>query len=73
MTECLVCRELAGEILPGGFVHDDELVAGPRYRGTPPDHVLENINDWEGAPRGGGSEIADVVARMRSAYSGSCP
>jgi diadenosine tetraphosphate (Ap4A) HIT family hydrolase len=28
VTECLICRELAGEVdLPGGFVADDELVA----------------------------------------------
>jgi diadenosine tetraphosphate (Ap4A) HIT family hydrolase len=140
----LVCRELSGEVsLPGGFLHEDELVAAfhvvsverpeepvylghllvvtkrhvprlgdlteseaaavsvaatrlarvlvnkggadwvfsavigtgvphfhyhlvARYPETPRDLPWHQVDEWEGAPRGGSNEIAAFVERLRS-------
>jgi diadenosine tetraphosphate (Ap4A) HIT family hydrolase len=39
----------------------------PRYRGTPADLAWHAADAWDGAPLGGETEIAAVVARLRAA------
>ncbi len=38
----------------------------PRYRGTPPDVDWMAADEWEGAPRGGATEIAALAEALRS-------
>ncbi len=37
----------------------------PRYPGTPPTVRWHEVNQWEGARRGGAEEIAELVERLR--------
>ena len=37
----------------------------PRYVGTPPELGWMESREWEGAPRGGAPEIAELVGRLR--------
>ena len=37
----------------------------PRYVGTPPEVGWMQSREWEGAPRGGAPEIAELVGRLR--------
>jgi diadenosine tetraphosphate (Ap4A) HIT family hydrolase len=41
----------------------------PRYRGTPDDLEWFRVDEWEDAPRGGPSEIAETVDRLRRALA----
>jgi diadenosine tetraphosphate (Ap4A) HIT family hydrolase len=36
----------------------------PRYPGTPRDVAWHQVDEWEGAPRGGSQEIAELIGRL---------
>jgi diadenosine tetraphosphate (Ap4A) HIT family hydrolase len=50
-----------GDAVPHLHIH-----VVPRYPGTPREHWGVRVGEWQGAPRGGATEIAEVCDRVRN-------
>ncbi|MGZ8695563.1 MAG: hypothetical protein ACXWYS_09010 [Gaiellaceae bacterium] len=65
-AECLVCPQVGGGAT-GGLLIDAPLVAA--FHVEPVEDQPAAADEWEGVPRGGAEEIAQLADRLRAALA----
>ena len=68
-ADCLVCRELSGDVpVPGGMLVDEEHALAFHVPPLPGrgDPYLGHLDEWDGARHGGAGEVAAFAERLRA-------